>query len=170
MNERHEGRLSTADMASAADPGEPERGRPTDARTMDQPDTAEREGAAERSTMAQRAGTPERQEMPPSRPADPPVAMGRAEARPAPLLPTEATGELRSRWESVQISFVDEPRQAVEQADSLVAEVMKRLAETFASERKNLEQQWDRGDQVNTEDLRIALQRYRSFFDRLLSI
>jgi hypothetical protein len=47
---------------------------------------------------------------------------------------------------------------------------MKRLAETFADERTKLEQQWDRGDQVDTESLRVALQRYRSFFDRLLSL
>jgi hypothetical protein len=65
---------------------------------------------------------------------------------------------------------VDEPRRAVEQADSLVASAMKRLAEVFAEERFNLEHQWDRGDNVSTEDLRIALQRYRSFFQRLLSI
>jgi len=63
---------------------------------------------------------------------------------------------------------VDEPRRAVQQADSLVAEVMKRLAESFAKERGALESQWDRGDNVTTEDLRLALQRYRSFFDRLL--
>ena len=66
--------------------------------------------------------------------------------------------------------FVDEPRAAVERADSLVAEVMKQLAEGFARERSTLEHQWDRGDNVTTEDLRVALQRYRSFFDRLLQI
>ena|SRR5438034_1857292 len=76
---------------------------------------------------------------------------------------------LRNRWSDVQTSFVDEPRRAVEQADALVAEVMKRLAEGFAGERTSLEQQWDRGDNVTTEDLRVALQRYRSFFDRLLA-
>jgi hypothetical protein len=65
---------------------------------------------------------------------------------------------------------VDEPRKAVEQADGLVASTMKRLAEVFAEERSKLEKQWDRGDNVSTEDLRVALQRYRSFFHRLLSI
>jgi hypothetical protein len=59
---------------------------------------------------------------------------------------------------------------SVEQADSLVAQVMKRLAEVFAEERSGLEQQWDRGDQVSTEDLRVAMQRYRTFFDRLLAV
>jgi hypothetical protein len=76
----------------------------------------------------------------------------------------------RARWESLQVSFVDEPRHAVEQADSLVAEAIKRLAEVFADERQKLEGQWDRGDNVSTEDLRVALQRYRAFFGRLLSV
>jgi hypothetical protein len=64
---------------------------------------------------------------------------------------------------------VDEPRRTVEQADELVAQVMQRLAESFASERERLEGQWGRGEDVSTEDLRVALQRYRSFFQRLLS-
>jgi hypothetical protein len=86
-----------------------------------------------------------------------------------PLLADEATSDVRSRWEEIQGSFVDEPRRAVEEADTLVAELMQRLADSFAQEREGLEGQWDRGDEVSTEDLRIALQRYRSFFDRLLS-
>lgn len=88
----------------------------------------------------------------------------------APLFPGNELNELRNRWGSVQAAFVDEPRSAVEQADGLVASAMKRLAEVFAEERSKLEQQWDRGDNVSTEDLRIALQRYRTFFHRLLSI
>jgi len=87
-----------------------------------------------------------------------------------PLLEEEATVEVRSRWEKIQGGFVDEPRRAVEEADTLVAELMQQLADSFAQERKGLEGQWDRGDEVSTEDLRIALQRYRSFFDRLLSV
>ena len=87
-----------------------------------------------------------------------------------PLFPNNELEGLRSRWKEIQTNFVDEPRKAVEQADSLVASAMKRLAEVFAEERSNLEKQWDRGDQVSTEDLRVAFQRYRSFFDRLLSV
>jgi hypothetical protein len=87
-----------------------------------------------------------------------------------PLFPANELGELRTRWSNIQTAFVDEPRRAVEEADSFVASAMKRLAEVFAQERSHLEQQWDRGDNVSTEDLRIALQRYRSFFHRLLSI
>jgi hypothetical protein len=87
-----------------------------------------------------------------------------------PLFATQDAQSYRTRWTDIQTGFVDDPRHAVEQADSLVADVMKRLAESFANERSRLEQQWDRGDNVDTEDLRLALRRYRSFFDRLLSV
>jgi hypothetical protein len=87
----------------------------------------------------------------------------------SPLFPDDELHNLRARWDQAQTSFVDEPRQAVEQADSLVANVVKRIAEQFATERAQLEKQWDRGDNVSTEDLRQALRRYRSFFDRLLA-
>lgn len=86
-----------------------------------------------------------------------------------PLFPQDELQNFRARWSEVQTSFVDEPRQAVEQADSLVANVVKRIAEQFASEREQLEKQWDRGENVDTEDLRQALKRYRAFFDRLLA-
>ena len=87
-----------------------------------------------------------------------------------PLFETGEAESLRSRWTTIQTQFVDEPRRSVEQADELVASAMKRLAEMFANEREGLEHNWDRGNDVSTEDLRIALQRYRSFFDRLLSV
>jgi hypothetical protein len=89
---------------------------------------------------------------------------------PAALFSESEVGDYRSRWSNVQAGFVDEPRRAVEDADNLVASLMKKLAEGFANERGRLEKQWDRGDNVSTEDLRIALQRYRSFFDRLLNV
>src|SRR4051794_6112300 len=85
------------------------------------------------------------------------------------LLPSDENDEFQRRWEAIQTGFVDEPRKTVEQADELVAHVMKRLAEGFAAERERLEGQWGRGEDVSTEDLRIALQRYRGFFQRLLS-
>jgi hypothetical protein len=87
-----------------------------------------------------------------------------------PLFPSEELEGLRTRWKEIQTAFVDEPRTAVQQADGLVASAMKRLAEVFAEERSGLERQWDQGDSVSTEDLRVALQRYRAFFDRLLSV
>jgi hypothetical protein len=86
------------------------------------------------------------------------------------LLPADFVQDLRDRWDRIQTGFVDEPRAAVQQADELVASAIKRLAETFADARSNLEQQWDRGDQVNTEDLRVALTKYRSFFQKLMSV
>jgi hypothetical protein len=88
----------------------------------------------------------------------------------AALFPEDQASTFHNRWTVVQSGFVDEPRAAVEHADSLVAEVMKKLAEGFAGERASLERQWARGDNVTTEELRVALQRYRSFFDRLLKV
>jgi hypothetical protein len=87
-----------------------------------------------------------------------------------PLFPEDVANDFRSRWDRIQTGFVDEPRQAVQQADELVAQAIKRLAESFAEERNRLESQWSRGDQVGTEDLRVSLQTYRSFFQRLLSV
>jgi len=86
-----------------------------------------------------------------------------------PLLDEPETTSFTTRWREIQVDFVDRPRESVEQADGLVAELMQRLAASFADERGRLEQQWDGGDDVSTEDLRVALTRYRSFFDRLLS-
>jgi hypothetical protein len=135
-------RLSTADMAAAERPDAERLGGPGGG--DDKPLAAERlrTGPASRS------------------PEEPPVQ----------LMTSEDMERFRGRWSSIQTGFVDEPRRAVEQADTLVAEVMKRLAEVFADERGKLESQWSRGDNVSTEDLRIALRRYRSFFDRLLSM
>ncbi len=87
-----------------------------------------------------------------------------------PLLPADFVQELRSRWDEVQTAFVDEPRTAVQQADELVSEAIQRLAQNFASARDQLEKQWDRGDDVSTEDLRLALRKYRTFFHRLLAV
>jgi len=86
-----------------------------------------------------------------------------------PLLPGDQGDRFTSRWRDIQTSFVDQPREAVAEADALVADLMQRLAAGFAQERQQLEEQWDSGDDVSTEDLRVALTRYRSFFDRLLS-
>jgi len=86
----------------------------------------------------------------------------------SPLLGDD-TEQLRERWESVQSSFVDEPQQAVEQADALVTEVIKRLTRTFQETHDSLEAQLGEADDVSTEDLRVGLQRYRSFFERLLA-
>jgi hypothetical protein len=117
--------------------------------------------------------------IPPKQPAGPklvksqePETLDRAAAvsEPMPLFSESEMGDFRSQWSKIQTGFVDEPRRTVEDADKLVAAVMQRLSEGFASERSGLEKQWDSGDNVSTEDLRVALQRYRSFFDRLLKL
>ena len=87
-----------------------------------------------------------------------------------PLFAQPDAQEFRTRWQKIQTGFVDEPRNAVQQADELVANTIQRLAQVFSEERTKLEAGWDRNDDVSTEDLRVALRRYRSFFDRLLSV
>lgn len=130
-------------------------------------------------TTATLAGTPARPEVravvPPSFGVGAGSSAGAATApamdkQALPLLSTDEAKDFRARWDAIQANFVDEPRRAVQQADRLVAAAMKRLAEMFAGERARLESQWDRGDDVSTEDLRLALQRYRSFFGRILSV
>jgi hypothetical protein len=93
-----------------------------------------------------------------------------AEAGFALLLPNHEVDRFWSEWNAIQAKFVDDPQTSVEAADSLVAQVMKRLAEVFSEERGKLESQWRQGEEVSTENLRVALQRYRSFFNRLLSL
>jgi hypothetical protein len=85
------------------------------------------------------------------------------------LLPPRQVEELRERWTSIQSRFVDEPRKSVEDADKLVLSAIQQIEEVFSAERANLEKQWTRGEEVGTEDLRVCLQHYRSFFDRLLT-
>ena len=85
------------------------------------------------------------------------------------LLEEHELQDIRAQWKEIQAAFVDEPRQAVQDADALVAELMQRLAQMFATERQQLESRWAGGDDVSTEDLRHGLRRYRSFFERLLA-
>jgi len=88
----------------------------------------------------------------------------------AALFPSETAEDFRRDWDAVQIGFVDDPRKAVRQADELVATVMKTLAESFASQRISIETDVGQDEQASTENLRVALRRYRSFFERLLSL
>jgi hypothetical protein len=80
----------------------------------------------------------------------------------------ELTG-FRGRWDEIQAGFVDEPRQAVEQADALVSDLVERITAGFSEARSGLESQWSQGEEASTEDLRVALTRYRAFFNRLLA-
>jgi hypothetical protein len=146
--------LTTADLArSAQEAGSEERGRTRDAARSDI-DVARDAGAARWPVTAGTAS----------------AAAPARDGEYARLFSENDAKDFRARWESLQVSFVDEPRHSLEQADSLVAGAIKRLAEVFADERQKLERQWDRGDNVSTEDLRVALQRYRAFFGRLLSV
>lgn len=86
------------------------------------------------------------------------------------LFADEHRSGLRSRWDEVQAAFVDDPKQCVQEADNLVAEVVEQLTASFADTRSRLEAQWARGEDASTEDLRLALKRYRDFFQRLLSV
>jgi len=116
-------------------------------------------------TTADLAGRVDAQRQP-----DGPMLVKGQQRETPPLFTDSEMGEFRSRWTHVQTGFVDEPRRTVEDADKLVASVMQRLAEGFATERSGLEKQWDQGNDVSTEDLRVTLQRYRAFFDRLLTL
>ncbi len=105
-------------------------------------------------------------------PADEGAAVGYEDERATadePLLGTKEAEEYRRTWSEIQGRFVDDPQDAVTSADALVAEVMQALAQTFSTRKQGLEGQWDQGEQVATEDLRLALQQYRSFFNRLLN-
>jgi len=86
-----------------------------------------------------------------------------------PLFSASDADRYRDQWTNVQSEFVDQPREAVEQADRLVADLMQSLAAQFSETRSGLESQWNDSDDVSTEDLRVAMTRYRSFFERLLS-
>lgn len=98
------------------------------------------------------------------------TTVSKEDAKLAPLFTQEATTDFRSRWDLVQRSFVDNPQEAVHAGDELVAQVIASLAETFSSQRTELENGLNKTDQSSTENLRLALQRYRSFFERLLAI
>ena len=87
-----------------------------------------------------------------------------------PLFEGKKAEEFRGMWQDVQADFVDDPRNSVVKADALVAKVIKNIEDSFASERSSLENQWNQGKDVSTEDLRVMLKRYRSFFDRLLTL
>src|SRR5215213_3731106 len=87
-----------------------------------------------------------------------------------PLFEEEAARKFRSRWQVIQGKFVDDPRDSVKQADDLVADIIKSVTMSFADRRIDLEKQWNSGENISTEDMRQALKRYRSFFERLLTL
>jgi hypothetical protein len=86
------------------------------------------------------------------------------------LFDEHEAGDLRTRWQNIQGSFVDDPQRSVEEADELVANAIQRMAEIFAAEKSRLQGMWHSGSEVSTEDMRQALRRYRTFFDRILAV
>lgn len=170
--------LSTADLASA--------GRRSDARTdagepsaEEQLRTSQAEGDIETPRTDTDLGAPDRPPVRATRSRE--EARSRAEARSSEegrsreealvaLFTPELMESYRSKWTSIQSSFVDDPKQAVRSGDELVAQVMSNLANSFAEERHKVEAQLDETGEGSTENLRIAFRRYRSFFERLLSL
>jgi hypothetical protein len=155
MNElRNDQELTTADIAN------PQRGREYRSAVIDERPIPPQSAAPATQNTDER----------PISSQGAPVGPKKEEMRDGPLFREEELQGFRSRWDQVQASFVDEPRLAVEQADGLVANMVKRLAEEFSTARADLEKQWDTGADVSTEELRQVLRRYRSFFNRLLPI
>ncbi|MGK4585173.1 hypothetical protein [Kitasatospora sp. HPMI-4] len=150
------GGLAGADAGTAMGEGGPVEEEPERRETLE-----ERETAQDQETPEERGNQQGRE------PAE------RTEGEPGigeePLFAPEDEHELRSRWLEIQNQFVDDPREAVSSADALVADLMQRLATSFADHKRGLEQQWNRRSEVQTEDLRLALQQYRSFFQRILT-
>jgi hypothetical protein len=123
------------------------------------------------SELATAAGTPTAQREVDEPAAEKPKAEAITENEQlASLFSPDAAKEFRARWDAIQSSFVDDPKRAVRQGDELVAQVMESLTETFSNERSKLEGQLDQSDKASTENLRVALRRYRSFFERLLAL
>ena len=171
--------LSTRDLAEASDSAKDEAETRADGPGRTDPDHVEETSPADEPLARERS---ELDDEPTPSAAEGEPTDATAEGRSAeegsrsqtaddsgPLLPDDETDRFTALWREIQIAFVDEPRDSVAKADALVADLMQRLATSFSDERQRLEGQWDRGDDVSTEDLRVALTRYRSFFDRLLS-
>lgn len=148
MNRDPRETLSTADLAEAAD----------------ERHARQHAQAQEMKRDAREARTEVRE----GRPAD--AQPAQSDEKLAPLFTQDAANEFRMRWDQVQFSFVDDPKRAVREGDELVAQVMKSLAQSFSQERTRLEQELGHTDAGSTENLRMALRRYRSFFHRLLSL
>ncbi|MEV5205220.1 hypothetical protein [Streptomyces sp. NPDC053720] len=168
--------LSTDDLSSAGDTKAETRERPAEAPPAFPGEATSADRPTEAAAGAKPAKTPgagpdraadKTADETVDKTADKAVDKAADEAVDEPLLGSEQE-EFRGRWQRIQGAFVDDPREAVGAADTLVAEVMQALARTFSDHKQALEGQWQRGEEVATEDLRVALQRYRSFFNRLL--
>jgi len=127
--------------------------------------TRQSAAAAEPSSATVRTDPPAAQ----TEPSGTETGMSTDQSRTNSLFADDTSG-FRSRWDDVQAAFVDDPKECVQKADTLVAEVVEQLTYGFSEARSRLEAQWSRGEEASTEDLRLALKRYREFFQRLLSV
>jgi hypothetical protein len=164
-----EPRTASPNEAATASPDEPGTASPNKAATASPDDTAGDGNSAAAIQGTDQVGTDSPGTPQAGTPGSAAGTTDRDSGSSEPLLPADLTATFQDRWEEIQTRFVDEPRGAVEDADGLVANLMQRLAESFAQERERLEAQWGRGEDISTEELRVALQRYRSFFQRLLA-
>jgi len=138
-------------------------------RTTEQIATAGADGEGRTSSGQQPLPDAPADQSAPARQAAAGSDLGTGDRPHAQLLEDHELQSILAQWKEIQAEFVDEPRQAVQDADALVAELMQRLAQMFASEREQLESRWSSGGDVDTEELRHGLRRYRSFFERLLA-
>jgi hypothetical protein len=129
-------------------------------RMKDETKTVTPEPAPAADTAAPSAEAPE---------AEPPSAKHESSAGEV-LFAGDDLAELRARWAGVQAAFVDDPKDCVQKADALVSDLVEQLTTGFAQARSHLEEQWSRGKEASTEDLRLALMHYREFFERLLTV
>jgi hypothetical protein len=163
----------------------PQEGEPTT--PVDSADPTAADPAAAPTPPAQDAGLQRPQDGEPTAPVDsadptaadpaaaptPPAQDAGVQREPSAeelLFANDDLADLRSRWAAVQASFVDDPKDCVQKADVLVSDLVEQLTSGFANARSRLEEQWARGEQASTEDLRVALMHYREFFERLLAV
>ncbi|MBC2638280.1 MULTISPECIES: hypothetical protein [unclassified Rhodococcus (in: high G+C Gram-positive bacteria)] len=160
---------SVAESSPAPAPAGPaeQTGPPAQAAEPPTEQTGPATQAAERST--EQTGPPARAAEPATPGTEPPAARDETSSGQS-LFAEDELSVLRLRWDEVQSSFVDDPKQCVQKADGLVQDVVDRLTTGFSEARSRLEEQWARGEEGSTEDLRLALKRYREFFQRLLTV
>jgi hypothetical protein len=140
---------------------------PVPATDRPQSEGSERVETDQAATQAGPVTTADESAEPSAQPSKPSAAVEKPED--SSLLADNDLPGLRSRWDDVQASFVDDPRACVQKADTLVADVVQQLTAGFSDARSRLEAQWARGEEASTEELRQALKRYRVFFERLLA-
>jgi len=155
---------------TAGQPGDERFDQPSGERLGHSPDDRMNEPSGDQLSQQGSVTDPSGVQGVPPSPADTGAEGGSSSAVGDDLFADDEMVGLRARWDSVQASFVDDPKECVHKADGLVSDVVDQLTSSFSHARSRLEEQWARGEEASTEDLRIALKRYREFFDRLLAV